>query len=233
LSAPFDRILVIDFETAWDRKDYTLSKLTTEEYVRDPRFKAWGLCWKEVGEKAYPMWVRGEAIAEWASYIDWSRTAVLAHNAQFDVTILSWRYNIQPVFIFDTLSMARALRGVEVGNSLAKLAEDFGLPPKGKAVHSTDGMLDEISEEVERELAEYCAHDTILCEEIFSRLRPGYPTKELRLIDMTLKMYTRPLLELDTEMLSKAIEEERNAREGLLQRLGEDEASLASNAQFA
>jgi DNA polymerase len=233
LSAPFDRILVIDFETAWDRKDYTLSKMTTEEYVRDPRFKAWGLCWKEVGQNAYPMWVRGDAIEEWASYIDWSRTAVLAHNAQFDVTILSWRYGIHPVFIFDTLSMARALRGVEVGNSLAKLAEDFGLPPKGKAVHSTDGMLDEISEEVERELAEYCAHDTVLCEEIFSRLRPGYPTKELRLIDMTLKMYTRPLLELDTEMLSNAIEEERNAREELLQRLGVDQAVLASNEQFA
>jgi DNA polymerase len=226
-------VLVIDFETAWDRREYTLSKMTTEEYVRDPRFKAWGLCWKEVGEDAYPMWVRGEAIAEWAEQIDWSTTAVLAHNAQFDVTILSWRYGIQPAFIFDTLSMARALRGIEVGNSLAKLAEDFGLPPKGQAVHSTDGMLDEISEEVEDELAQYCAHDVVLCEGIFDRLLPGYPAKELRLIDMTLKMYTRPLLELDKEMLSKAIEDERNAREGLLQRLGVDEAALASNDQFA
>jgi DNA polymerase len=233
LNLPFKRVLVIDFETAWDRREYTLSKMTTEEYVRDPRFKAWGLCWKEVGEDAYPMWVRGEAIAEWAEQIDWSTTAVLAHNAQFDVTILSWRYGVQPAFIFDTLSMARALRGIEVGNSLAKLAEDFGLPPKGQAVHSTDGMLDEISEEVEDELAQYCAHDVVLCEGIFDRLLPGYPAKELRLIDMTLKMYTRPLLELDKEMLSKAIEEERNAREGLLQRLGVDEAALASNDKFA
>ncbi len=233
MNLPFKRVLVIDFETAWDRREYTLSKMTTEEYVRDPRFKAWGLCWKEVGEDAYPMWVRGEAIAEWAEQIDWSTTAVLAHNAQFDVTILSWRYGIQPAFIFDTLSMARALRGIEVGNSLAKLAEDFGLPPKGQAVHSTDGMLDEISEEVEDELAQYCAHDVVLCEGIFDRLLPGYPAKELRLIDMTLKMYTRPLLELDKEMLSKAIEDERNAREGLLQRLGVDEAALASNDQFA
>lgn len=39
----YKRILVIDFETRWDRKDYTLSKLTTEQYVRDPRFKAFGL----------------------------------------------------------------------------------------------------------------------------------------------------------------------------------------------
>ena len=40
------RTLVVDFETRWDRKNYTLSKLTTEEYIRDPRFKAFGLCVK-------------------------------------------------------------------------------------------------------------------------------------------------------------------------------------------
>jgi DNA polymerase len=233
MSLPFTRVIALDFETAWDRKEYTLSKMTTEEYVRDPRFKAWGLCWKEVGEDAYPMWVRGEAISEWASEINWEETAVLAHNAQFDVTILSWVYGIQPAFIFDTLSMARALRGIEVGNSLAQLAQDFGLPPKGQAVHSTDGMLDEISEEVERELADYCAHDTVLCEAIFDRLMPGFPPKELRLIDITLKMYTRPLLELDKGMLQAAIVEEREAREGLLKKLGVDEAALASNDKFA
>jgi hypothetical protein len=31
---------------------------------------------------------------------------------------------------------------------------------------STNGLL-ELSEHVERELAEYCAHDTYLCEQIF------------------------------------------------------------------
>jgi DNA polymerase len=158
---------------------------------------------------------------------------VLAHNAQFDVTILSWVYGIQPAFIFDTLSMARALRGVEVGNSLATLAEAFELPPKGKAVHSTDGLLESIPFLVEQELADYCKHDTYLCEQIFLRLIEGYPTKELKLIDMTLKMYTRPLLQLDKEMLAQAIEEERTAREGLLAKLGMVEATLASNPQFA
>jgi len=137
------------------------------------------------------------------------------------------------VFIFDTLSMARALRGVEVGNSLATLAAAFELPPKGKAVHSTDGMLDSIPFHVEQELADYCRHDTYLCEQIFERLLPGYPVKELKLIDMTLKMYTNPLLTLDKEMLAQAIDEERIAREGLLQKLGMVEATLASNPQFA
>lgn len=230
---PYDRIIVLDFETAWSRAEYTLSKSTTEEYVRDPRFKAWGLCWKEVGTEGHAVWVRGEHIKRWAASIDWSRTAILAHNAQFDVTILSWVYDVKPVFIFDTLSMARALRGVEVGNSLATLAAAFELPPKGKAVHSTDGMLDSIPFHVEQELADYCRHDTYLCEQIFERLLPGYPVKELKLIDMTLKMYTNPLLVLDKEMLAQAIDEERVARESLLQKLGMVEATLASNPQFA
>jgi DNA polymerase len=207
--------------------------MTTEEYVRDPRFKAWGLCYKEVGTEEHPVWVRSDRIRRWAVSIDWSRTAVLAHNAQFDVTILSWVYGIKPAFIFDTLSMARALRGVEVGNSLATLAEAFELPPKGKAVHSTDGMLESIPFHVEQELADYCRHDVFLCEQIFLRLIEGYPTKELKLIDMTLKMYTNPLLVLDKEMLAQAINEEKTTREGLLQRLNIHEAELASNDRFA
>jgi DNA polymerase I-like protein with 3'-5' exonuclease and polymerase domains len=163
--------------------------------------------------------------------IDWSTTAVLAHNAQFDVAILSWVYGAKPAFIFDSLSMARALRGVEAGNSLAKLADEFGLPPKGQAVYSTDGLA-ELTPEIERELADYCAHDVYLCEEVFKRLVKGYPAKELKLIDLTLKMFTNPVLELDKEMLSAAIEEEKTKREDLLHRLGVEESVLASNPQF-
>jgi hypothetical protein len=104
--------------------------------------------------------------------------------------------------------MARALRGVEVGNSLAKLAIDFGLPAKGTAVYSTNGVA-ELDEVMESELSDYCKHDVYLCERIFDRLVKGYPSKELRLIDMTLKMYTRACLELDPNMLTDAILDER------------------------
>ena len=232
MSKPFDRILTIDFETRWDSKNYTLSKMTTEEYIRDKRFKAFGVCVHEFGTDSPIEWVGGEGLREYFSGIDWGQTAVLAHNAQFDVSIMEWVYNAHPAFIFDTLSMARALRGVEVGNSLAKLAGDFNLPPKGTAVHSTNGSV-ELRADVEAELAEYCKHDVYLCEQIFNRLIEGYPKSELRLIDMTLKMYTRPVLELDSKMLIKALTEEGELREGLLQRLGIQEAELASNPKFA
>ena len=232
MTAPYKTILTIDFETRWDSKDYTLSKMTTEEYIRDARFKAFGACIHEYGNDKVTQWYRDDELHRILSTYDWTQTAILAHNAQFDVSILEWKYDTQPAFIFDTLSMARALRGVEVGNSLAKLASDFNLPPKGRAVHSTDGAV-ELRKDVEIELAEYCKHDVYLCEQIFNRLITGYPAKELRLIDMTLKMYTRPMLVLDEAMLLKALEEERTSREKLLQKLNIEETALASNPQFA
>ena len=233
MSAPYKTILTIDFETRWDSKDYTLSKMTTEEYIRDARFTAFGACIHEYGSDKQTQWYRGDELPRILSTYDWSKTAVLAHNAQFDISILEWVYDVHPCFIFDTLSMARALRGVEVGNSLAKLAGDFGLPPKGVAVHSTNGLERLSDRTIELELAEYCRHDVYLCEQIFERLVQGYPAKELRLIDMTLKMYTHPTLVLDEAMLLKALEEEKTSRETLLQKLNIEESALASNPQFA
>jgi DNA polymerase I-like protein with 3'-5' exonuclease and polymerase domains len=233
LTAPYKQIITIDFETYWDTKEgYTLSKMTTEEYIRHDKFRAFGACVHVYGSDEPTRWFGDAELREYFSGVDWGRTAVLAHNAQFDVSIMEWRYNARPCFIFDTLSMARALRGVEVGNSLAKLARDFGLPDKGTAVHSTNGVH-ELDAALERALAEYCKHDVFLCEEIFRRLVDAYPSKELRLIDMTLKMYTRPVLQLDALMLHNAIEQEKENRDALLQRLGVEETALASNPKFA
>jgi DNA polymerase len=243
---PFDRILAVDFETSWGREvKLGFSCQTNEEYLRDPRFKAWGLSWKDVnlnepeiwqeGQKVRngSVWVRRNGVQDWANSIDWTRTALVCQNTQFDGSILSWHYGVQPCFMFDTLSMGRALHGVEVGNSLKVLAERYGLPPKGDGLSPSENILDELPFDVEQTLADYCKHDTWLCEQIFLRMLPGYPSKELRLIDLTLRMYTRPLLVLDGAMLEPAIEEERQAREELLTRLGVEETALASNDKFA
>lgn len=235
MSAPFKQVMVLDFETAWGRGvKLGFSCQTMEEYIRDKRFKAWGLSWKWLESEDAPQWVTHKDLPEFFASIDWSRTAVMAQNAAFDVSIMAWHYNAHPAFIMDTLSMGRAVRGVEVGNSLAKLAQAFGLPEKGKGLASSENYLDELPAEVEAELAQYCCHDTWLCEQIFFGLGGwDYPVKELRLIDMTLQMYTNPRLVLDSEMLENALVEEREKREELLHRLGVDEAVLASNQQFA
>lgn len=278
MKAPFKDIIVLDFETRYARRPvewgplddqlqrsaYTLSKMTTEEYVRSKCFKAFGCSIKAFRPDAPAVqWYTHSELPKILGTYDWSKTAVVAHNAQFDVSILSWRYGIQPAFIFDTLSMARALRGVKGRNGLADLAKDFGLESKGQAIMQSDGVY-ELSDVpgLERELALYCNHDVELCEAVLKRfllkcatstdllvseMQGGdwdfdsaydprcwsYPKKELRLIDMTLRMYTRPLLELDADMLTDALEEERELREGLLQRMGVADADLASNDRFA
>lgn len=234
MSKPYERILVLDFESAWGRQvKLGFSCQTNEEYIRDPRFKAWGLCWKDYGTDEPSVWVRGPDIQAWADTIDWPTTAVIAQNAQFDASILAWLYGCQIAFVFDTLSMGRAKRGIEVGNSLKKMAEDFGLDPKGDGLASSENYLNELPAHVEAELSVYCQHDVFLCEEIFKRLVVDYPASELRLIDMTLKMYINPRLQLDETMLFEAINEERQVREELLTRLGVDDKALASNDKFA
>lgn len=232
MAQPYTRVVALDFETAWCKKTYTLSKMTTEEYIRDARFKAWGAAYRYLDE-THTTWVPGDRLASFFNSVDWSTTALLAHNAQFDAAILAWRFGHLPCFVFDSLSMARALRGIEVGNSLAKLAAAFGLPAKGDAVNSTDGLLSELPPHIEAELAEYCMHDTNLCVGVFNNLVAGFPVSELRLIDLTLRMFLNPMLRLDPYMLKEAIADERERRETLLHRLQMDEKQLASNERFA
>jgi hypothetical protein len=231
---PFKTLLTIDFETAWDRKsNLSLSKQTMEEYLRDERFKVWGACIHEFGTDKPTQWYRGDELARILSTYDWSTTAVLGQNTMFDGAILNWHYGVKPCMLLDTLCMARAVRGVEAGNSLAKLAQDLGLPDKGTALESSEGYLDELPLDVEKELADYCAHDVWLTERVFEHFIGEFTSKELRLIDMTLRMYTEPELLLDADMLVHALDEEREMREGLLSRLGVTDGDLASNDRFA
>jgi hypothetical protein len=234
----FSEILILDAETRWAKNacswapdGYTLSKMTTEEYVRDNKFKAFGFGYKFIGKNERG-WVTHNDLPKFFAGVDWGKTAVAHHNAQFDASILAWHYDVIPAFIFDTLSMARAVRGPDAGNSAFKLAQDLGLPPKGHTTADTDGLW-ELTPYVEEALADYCMHDVWLCEQFLNYFSKGYPKKELRLIDATIRMFTQPQLYLDAEMLRGALEEEKTARESLLKRLNAKEEDLASDGKFA
>src|SRR5271166_6595600 len=136
-------ILTLDFETYFD-DDYSLSKMTTEAYIRDPRFEAHGvgLRWPD----GQLMWIdhpqRGKD--GWGETVDWDNTAVLCHHANFDGLILSHHFGIIPTRWFDTYSMAQFLFGPEQSKSLGALARRFGLADKSvpydkvKGVHYAD-----------------------------------------------------------------------------------------------
>jgi DNA polymerase I-like protein with 3'-5' exonuclease and polymerase domains len=235
--------VTLDFETYYDR-DFSLSKLTTEEYIRDPRFEVIGVGIKiDDGE---PRWFTGthKEIKQTLDEIDWSDSALLCHNTQFDGGILSFVFGITPAYYFDTLCMARAIHGVDAGGSLAKLAERYALGKKGTEVVNALGKkrTDFLPDELAR-YGEYCVNDVALTFKLFNVLMSDYfPQSELDLIDMTLRMYTEPVLCVDDALLAQRLDEIKDEKlvllEGLQSRLGCDtpedvRKKLASNPQFA
>jgi hypothetical protein len=234
---PFDIIIGLDYETTWGRAiGLGFSCQTQEEYLRDPRFKAWGLSWAVLDLKTgehHEVWVRGKDLPEFFARFDWSRVAVAAQNAVFDVSIMLWHHGVHPAYVFDTLSMGRALHGVEAGNSLKTLAERYNLPPKMDGLSSTENILDELPFQIESDLADYCRHDTWLCLELLKLMLPKFPRSELDLIDMTVQMYTKPQLVLDSKLLGEAIADEEGALALALARCNRTESELASNDIFA
>lgn len=73
-------IITIDFETYYDR-DFSLTKLTTEEYIRSDRFEVIGISVKVNNNGTE--WASGthEQIRQWLqSEFNWADALVLAHN---------------------------------------------------------------------------------------------------------------------------------------------------------
>ena len=237
-------IITIDFETYYD-KDYSLSKMTTEEYINDPRFEVIGVGIK-YDDRVTEWFVGGteefnDAIEE--LQVVASDCAILCHNTLFDGAILSWKYGIKPGMWFDTLSMARAIHGVEAGGSLKALALRYGLGEKGDEVVFALGkrVVDFDYVSLERYGA-YCLNDVDLTYKLFQRLSDSFPDDELKLIDLTIRMYTEPSFKVDDALLIQRLEQIRVAKaemlSGLMQELNCDteeavRKQLSSNPQFA
>ena len=223
-------VVTIDFETYYS-KEFSLTKMTTEEYVRSEQFEVIGVSAQV--DDAEPVWFTG-TMAETELFLkslQLDQHMVLAHNAQFDGAILTWLFDIKPKKWLDTLSMARAIHGTEVGGSLKKLAEYYDVGAKGEEVVQALGLrrLD-FPEEQLRQYGEYCKNDVALTYKIFKLMMP-FPTFELSLIDLTLRMFTEPVLELHSVRLHNHLLEVRTRKEELLQNFDRD--TLMSNPKFA
>jgi len=235
-------IITVDFETYYT-KGLGFKTQTTEEYVRDRRFEVIGVGVK-VGD-APATWFSGtkDEIRNHLSTFTWDANALLCHNMLFDGCILSWHFGITPAFMLDTLCMARAVHGVEAGGSLASLALRYGIGEKGNEVVAAEGKRrEDFTKEELAAYGNYCINDVDLTYRLWEVLSSAFPTDELALIDMTIRMFTHPVFMVDDALLQdRAIELEEEKRallEGLMEKLKCHDAEgvrkkLASNKQFA
>ena len=242
-------LITVDFETHYS-KTYSLSSSTTEEYIRSPEFEVIGVSVKLDDEPA--VWCTGDDLEVFAflQKFPWDKSLAVAHNAMFDMAILSWKYGIKPLALGDTLSMARALHGSELSMSLKALAEHYKLQAKGEEVVAAMGMRRaDFSPHGLKTYGAYCINDTEITRSLFDLMskgfrvpfgddlkqlnRPGFPRSEMRLIDQTLRMFTEPVLKLDKDVLVPHLQDVKHKKALLMAEIDVQREDLMSNPKLA
>jgi DNA polymerase len=226
-------LITIDFETYYS-KEYGLKKFTTEEYIRDEQFETIGVAVKE--NDGETIWFSGKhaEIATFLDRYDWANSFVLGHNMRFDAAILSWQYDIHPRGLFDTMGMAQILHGLTESVSLSNLATLYNIGVKGTEVLDALGKhrVDFTPQDL-HQYGQYCKNDVDLTYELFNKLKDRIAPMEMRLIDLTIKMFSEPKLELNKGLLVRHLMDVRDKKEKLLASADVAKEDLMSNPKFA
>ena len=210
--------------------------MTTEEYVRSDRFEVIGVAIKVNGGETE--WASGthKQIADYLKTFPWKESMMLAHNCMFDGFIMSEKFGITAKAYADTMCMGRGIHGVESSASLAALTERYKLGVKGDEVIAASGKnrVDFTEEELNR-YGDYCVNDVELTYKLFNAMvKNGFPKGEMKLIDLTLRMFIEPKLDLDLTLLEQHYDTVRAAKAKLLIEAGiTSREELMSNQKFA
>lgn len=227
------QLLYIDFETVYSTKEkYDLRNLDIVRYVRDSRFRVFGV--GIAGRHDAPEWVTAKdisgAFVDIGTRIGWQNVTVVGHNIKFDGFILYEKYGIVAGQYIDTMAMSMAVLGKTVKSHAAEhLAEHFGLQAKGFL--NTNGKTT-LTPEEEKELAAYCLHDVELCRAFHGRLTPGFPAGQYASLDQTVRMFVVPRLQLNVSVLEEAAKNEVLRRETIFNEIGIEKKVFASNDKF-
>lgn len=227
------QLITIDFETYYD-KNYGLNKLTTEEYIRDPQFEVIGVSIKEADKE--PVWFTGthQETKDFLNSYDLENKFVLGHNMRFDASILSWIFDIKPKGLFDTMGMGTIIHGLTESLSLKNLARLYNLGEKGTEVldalgkHRLTFKYNEL-----KAYGEYCKNDVALTHALFFQLVDKFTSTELKLIDLTIRMFSEPKLKINKALLLKHLSRVKTKKQELLDSVSVDKKVLMSNPQFA
>lgn len=221
----WSRLVSLDFETYFD-DDYTLRKLSTSEYIRDPRFKAQCLGIK-IGHKPTRLYYGPAKIKAALKAIPWQTHSLLCHHTQFDGFILSHHYGIQPKKNYCTLSMARGLHSQDIGAGLDEVARYYGGRGKIEGVLELTKGVQTWDAALSKRVGGYCAQDVDEMFRIFQLMLPKMPRDEIDLIDITIRMFNDPVFLVDIPRVEREHARELAAKKELLLSVIGDKSELA------
>lgn len=208
-------LITLDFETYHD-DDYTLKKLSTSEYIRDPRFEAISCSIKKGKNKTF-CYFGYDAIKEAFDNIKWEDTILLAHHCHFDGLILSHHFGKSPARRACTLSMSRALHPKSEKADLGTIAAKYGVTNKREMPDFKGKHVADLTKEEKKAITLYNNDDVNGCYEIYQKMLHGFPVSELDLIDITIKMFTDPVLEVDLKKAKKELKREQVAKRAAIE----------------
>mgnify|MGYP001318252061 FL=1 len=223
--------IYLDFETYYDVQ-LSLTKMSTVQYINHPDFKVWGVGIKvENGETE---WYNEEETPDVLAQIDWENTAVVCHNTLFDAYILTQYYNHKPAFYYDTAAMSRGLypnMSASLANAVRRQFPNDETMRKGEELVNAKGVRD-LDPELDAQIGGYCIQDVDLTYALFLEYIKLYPDKELRIIDLTVRMFVEPKLMLDRGLLTTYKEEIATRTKQAIQASGTTREVLASQVKF-
>ncbi len=225
-----ETVLVLDFETFFST-DYSMSKLSTIEFIQHRLFEFTGL--------GTSILIEGDARTEFTPELSMPHhqvsdtlhalqmqygihlkgCTVVVQNARFDITVLWEKFGIKPKYVIDLLDLLRHFdaRGVAKPkkHDLASCAEYFGLKPKGDTKQFKGYRYADMDQAMREDLSDYNHVDLELTAGLFKKLLPKLsdPLVEIPLMEHTHKLYLEPQLEFDftgAVRLTKAMREKMN-----------------------
>lgn len=204
---PESTLVVIDFETYWDSKTYTLSKMGPIEYVRNEKFTPQlcaftlsnGSCCVDCSD------VERERLQTTFKNLDTHDVAWCGHNMHgFDSLILSEFFDFHPQKIYDTIAMMRWTGLSRVcRESHAALTEFLGNGNKaaGTVVSDHKQWPDDFTPEERAFFIQYCKDDAGQCYQNAQAMLPYMTPDALRFMSITARMATEPSFVLDEDLL--------------------------------
>lgn len=204
---PESTLVVIDFETYWDSKTYTLSKMGPIEYVRNEKFTP-QLCAFALSNGSCCVdcsVVEHARLQTTFENLDTHDVAWCGHNMHgFDSLILSEFFDFHPRQIWDTIAMMRWTGLSRVcRESHAALTEFLGNGHKaaGTVVSDHKQWPDDFTPEERMFFIQYCKDDAGQCYQNALDMLPYMTPDALRFMSITARMATEPSFVLDEDLL--------------------------------
>lgn len=198
--------LSLDFETYYD-DICTLKKLTTPEYIAHPDFAVHMV---GIYDGNTAMVYTEDDIRAYFNVLDWAEIDLICHNALFDGYILKTVYGVEPRSFIDTAAMARGWwsnRSAALEDVAKRLWPNDPNMHKGTELSNSKGVR-KLEGELLASIANYCAKDAFIAWHIAHRLLElGFPVAELANINDITKLFTNPVLHLDTELVQQTLDQ--------------------------